>query len=506
MSVNLGRVAYVEKGKYKSDTTYESKDVVSFNGGSYVFIGDTPAANVPPTDEVHWQPLIDPTAMNEKIAEMDGVKQEALAAAATASEKAQEATAAAETANTAAQRADEARESFRAELNGKASVIINDASGEIVHITDGAAMPVECLVSHIEPKQEGSGDPSPDNVRTIIGWDAVTAQRKGKNLVNAKVNATSSNVTASGDNGIIVMNGTASASSSSSLKIYEITLKPGIYTMSHKVLSGSAEGASASTSVLLYKVDGTIIHRTRLDTPSVTFAVTEEETARMEIIRAGSAVTYNAFTFSVQLEKGDTATDFEPPNMQTLTATLPETLYGFDKNWTTGLVTVNKLCLVWDGTEGWQMGTNSSGLTTFRIGSNVDKRMAAIKQETNYNDYDFISSHFNRVRYYAPEKPDGSATMVDGTMGRTLLLVNSAWATVEDCTTYLAAQAAAGNPLTGVFDLAEPYTIQLTPQQLSTLKGTNNIWSDAGATDVTYVADTKMYIDGKIAAIAAAIV
>ena len=381
MSVNLGRVAYVEKGKYKSDTTYESKDVVSFNGGSYVFIGDTPAANVPPTNEANWQPLIDPTAMNDKIAELDGIKEETLTAAATANEKAQEATAAAETANTAAQRADEARESLRTELNGKASVITNDASGDMVHIADGAAMPVQRLITHIAPAADGSG------------WDVVKAHRKGKNLVNAKVDATSSNVTANGDNGIIVMNGTASASSSTSLKIYEITLKPGTYTMSHKVLSGSAEGASASTSVLLYKVNGTIKHRTRFESPSVTFVVTEEETARIEIIRGGSAATYNAFTFSVQLESGETATDFEPPNMQTLT--------------------VNLLEEVTDGEIDWLNGT----LT----------------------------------------KADGN-------------------------------------------------TVQLEKQNLSTLKGTNNIWSDAGETSVIYFADTKLYIDNKIAAIAAAIV
>lgn len=101
MSVNLGRVAYVEKGKYKSDTTYESKDVVSFNGGSYVYIGDTPAANVPPTDEAHWQPLIDPTAMNNKIAEADSAKEAAL----TAAENAEAAAVAANEAASAAENA-----------------------------------------------------------------------------------------------------------------------------------------------------------------------------------------------------------------------------------------------------------------------------------------------------------------------------------------------------------------------------------------------------------------
>ena len=54
------------------------------------------------------------------------------------------------------------------------------------------------------------------------------------------------------------------------------------------------------------------------------------------------------------------------------------------------------------------------------------------------------------------------------------------------------------------FGLAEPYTIQLTPQQLYTLRGINNVWSSTGATTLSYIADTKSYIDNKLAAIAAA--
>lgn len=53
----------------------------------------------------------------------------------------------------------------------------------------------------------------------------------------------------------------------------------------------------------------------------------------------------------------------------------------------------------------------------------------------------------------------------------------------------------------GVLTKADGSTVQLTPQQLETLKGTNNIWSDAGATEVTYAVDTKMYIDNLVTAL-----
>jgi len=51
-----------------------------------------------------------------------------------------------------------------------------------------------------------------------------------------------------------------------------------------------------------------------------------------------------------------------------------------------------------------------------------------------------------------------------------------------------------------VYELATPVTVTgLTPETLSTLLGTNVIWADTGAVGVTYKADTKAYIDGKIA-------
>ena len=64
-------------------------------------------------------------------------------------------------------------------------------------------------------------------------------------------------------------------------------------------------------------------------------------------------------------------------------------------------------------------------------------------------------------------------------------------------------------PTTGaqVVDMGGAVTeISLTPEEIETLKGTNNFWSDAGDVSVEYRADTKLYIEKKItAAIAAAL-
>ena len=58
---------------------------------------------------------------------------------------------------------------------------------------------------------------------------------------------------------------------------------------------------------------------------------------------------------------------------------------------------------------------------------------------------------------------------------------------------------AAMNGVQLVYLLASPITYQLTPIEVKTLLGTNNIFADTGAVDVEYCADTKMYIDNAIA-------
>ena len=42
------------------------------------------------------------------------------------------------------------------------------------------------------------------------------------------------------------------------------------------------------------------------------------------------------------------------------------------------------------------------------------------------------------------------------------------------------------NPITFIYKLAEPFDIQLTPTQIETLIGDNNIFADTGDIDLTY--------------------
>lgn len=62
---------------------------------------------------------------------------------------------------------------------------------------------------------------------------------------------------------------------------------------------------------------------------------------------------------------------------------------------------------------------------------------------------------------------------------------------------FLPNDTADSTPIEIVYELATQLTFQLTPQQIQTLLGQNNVWSDAGEVEVVYPADTKLYI-GKL--------
>lgn len=71
-----------------------------------------------------------------------------------------------------------------ATLNGGgASIIERTASGNPLTFGTDLVRPLRSLLIHFTPIQQGSGDPSPENVRPIIGWNGLNVWN-GKNLLD----------------------------------------------------------------------------------------------------------------------------------------------------------------------------------------------------------------------------------------------------------------------------------------------------------------------------------
>ena len=214
--------------------------------------------------------------------------------------------------------------------NEKAPGIFVEESGSIVSIDDAAAMPVHGLVSQIVPVQAGSGR------------NAVTMNRTGKNLIDVNHKVTSGSIQFDAVNSVLTLNGTDTSGSPGNVKLMEnIKLKPGKYSISTRIIGGSVDNwYTGATMFRLFKGNSNSAFSSTKHNISDTdyFTISEDTTVRINFLRPGYAATFNNLQFAIQLEMGDTATEFEPPNIQTLTAALPETVYGGTLDWKSGVL------------------------------------------------------------------------------------------------------------------------------------------------------------------------
>ena len=172
--------------------------------------------------------------------------------------------------------------------------------------------PLSAVVT-LKPKQAGTGDPSPENVRPISGWDEVTVTRCGKNLLD-----TSDSVRAAYN--VILPNATL-------VKGATYT-----YTVPNTVATGK------NVALFVYAGD-TLLTNYLGAGRSETFTVPNDVDLSEGLMLAGGDATalddVNPGDFMVEL--GSTPTPYEPYQGETYTLTLPETIYGGTVNAVTGV-------------------------------------------------------------------------------------------------------------------------------------------------------------------------
>lgn len=261
----------------------------------------------------------------------------ASAAAGSASDASDSAAAALESERAAAQSAaDIAASAAQIQTNtdniAALQIVESTEAADITSIDDGAdGVPMKSLKVYIEPVQSGSGDPSPDNIRPISGWDSVETVRTGKNLLkNTASTATISGVTFTvNSDGSVIANGTATANAY--LKIGTVTLKAGAY-----VLNGCP--ANGSTSTYRLYDDGTW---TDVGTGS-TFTATNTITKNI-YIRINNGVTVNGLIFKPMIRLvSEVDSSYHPYQARIITTDLPSTVYGGVLDVVTGELTVDR--------------------------------------------------------------------------------------------------------------------------------------------------------------------
>lgn len=196
----------------------------------------------------------------------------------------------------------------------------------IASFNDGEEMVMPSLKVAIEPQQEGSGDPSPTNVRPIIGWDEMDLSVSGKNLFDKTATDTSK--------GFIPgkwINQTGNTFLYSNWSVSEYIRVDGekIAVSGMTVAEQVSSGRGGYCCYDKYKnVLGGGVYNAL--TQIITLP-TNTEYIQISVWKENKDV--------CQLELGSTATTYEPYNGQTYTIDLDGTRYGGEVDVVSGIVT-----------------------------------------------------------------------------------------------------------------------------------------------------------------------
>lgn len=228
-TVNLGRVAYVNKGAYSDSTVYTKYDVVLYNNGSYVYWYDTDSSGHVPTNATYWKVMLDPSGINTAISNANTATSDANTATSNA--------------NTAAAAANAAAATTVNNVKVNSTVITKDQNNNVdiplaTFANDGAMS-----------KEDKAALDAVANMIEINDWDDI------KTVVTAGAGARyfpiGTQLTVDRDGGSsyvfdVVHHGTVTDPITSQTK-------PGMYLLLHSVIYGRASDASEA----LYYVDET---------------------------------------------------------------------------------------------------------------------------------------------------------------------------------------------------------------------------------------------------------
>ena len=168
------------------------------------------------------------------------------------------------------------------------------------------------------------------------------------------------------------------------------------------------------------------------------------------------------------------------------TLTLSETIYGGTVDAVTGKGTDEWAFVEFDGTEAWySAGSPQAGASSFEI--NTNETFPGISEGDSRRCSHYATKNFS---YWNQLTVNTFATNL------TFVRICAEFQNENGFKSYLAAQAAAGTPVTIAYKLATPQPIQATgAQSLPALPGTNTIYTDADSVTVTGRADPVQTIN-----------
>ena len=350
------------------------------------------------------------------------------------------------------------------------------ATGNPLTLTDCAPINAESLVVEFSPKQEGSGDPSPTNIRPITGYTECEVGSVGKNLFDPSTVGTGY---------INDVDGAAYTTVPSNHSDY-IEVKPNTYYCMTTSQTSGLWGAWYDANKD-YISGITLYNQGKKQSPN-----------NAKYLRI--TVNYNNnntdYANNVMVEEGESHTTFVPYQSTSATIQFGQTVYGGSVDFSGGTKN-NRYSYVLTGAE-TNIYKHSDATDVFGIYmQDIVTSLGDIVGDSQTLVYRGHCSAFI-PSIYAPTTQilDHHTDSYAGVFGNVSLqgiwfkFRESTFAdlTVEQLKTKLAEWYAAGTPLQYVFDIVDT-DISTPPTPLPMLKGTNNLTTNGTTISLGYQPD-----------------
>lgn len=365
-----------------------------------------------------------------------------------------------------------------------------------------------------EPAQEGTGTPSPENIRPIKGRDSVKIERCGENLLpfGERIENIYKQQLMTSDDLLLLSKACAGQelTLTFSIETKNIVFDDVVEDEWRKRIGFECHGTLADgTEVYTLQCwfDDANDELTKNGKKTKTLTVTMPKLASGSItfyaqnIKSGSFVAYDFGIYA-----GTTApTTYTPYIGQTNTLTLPETVYGGEVDAVSGDGQDTQKLVILNGTESWNSwGINAhnpaiTGFYTYDINDYDAKNTKGICSHLETPNQDVWGGRNAGIGFATV----GSSRYFMFSMLTSSLPDISAGHEVASLKAYIAAQYAAGTPVQIAYKLATPTPFTATgAQPIPALAGVNTLLTDADSVTVTGRADPIKRIEDLEAAVA----
>ncbi len=349
---------------------------------------------------------------------------------------------------------------FETWINRARQILKDLPTGSISTVTDAAELPLNALKVSVEAWQEGSGDPSPSNIRPIHGWSSASLYDTGVNLWDEEMEVGNIDTTT----------GANSYASNRLRSSNYIAIK-----------GGAAITIVCPTNGRYFEYDANYnyIGNTQFSPTGDYVTITpSSNTAYIRfILSTNYGTTYNN---DVSINYPSSDTSYHAYQGKQCAQQFPSTIYGAEWDVVGGVLNNQYACINIPTDASVWLETSNPNVPQGRYGYyTVGGAIPNCKYSGGDANPNNVIIEFNMAKKGYSASDAVTATTFTVGVGMANYQTNI-WINTDKATKTEFLQWLSENPLQLKYPLATPTTIDLSPLSIRLLEGTNNLYADCG--------------------------